>query len=159
MGWVVKCFCEGGKGGLGKRSGVKVSARWWGEGGKGRSYLNLWGPGTQRRLPVSPRPLFKCAYRRTLAKHTEMEGTTDAHRRPQRALSRPQVHSKPTNLEVDDESIAQALCRPPTSLSVAWTQCLGHRAVTACLCFIINFHIRPIGYSPEVPLTAKAETL
>ena len=62
---------KGGKAGTWESARrVKESARWWGEGGEGRSYLNLWGQGRSDVFRCRRSLFFECAYRRTQAKHT-----------------------------------------------------------------------------------------
>ena len=129
------------KGGIRESApGVKRVAVDGGKGGGGRSYLNLCGQGRSDVFRCCRSLIFECAYRRILAKHTVKVSLRKTHRRPQRALSRPQQ-----NLTNSEDAFArlqtsgqrpqvclnwklmikqaQALC--PLQLRGNWTQCLA----------------------------------
>jgi len=67
---------------------------------------------------VSPKPLFECAYRRTLAKHPAKGSLDRTYRRPQRALSRPQPNLRNRERRLPHAYKQTIGSRPPDSLEL-----------------------------------------
>jgi hypothetical protein len=113
LGWVLVYLCRGEEGGLG-------------ESAPGVNECPLMGGRGQRTVvfkPLGPRDaatssgVAEASFQVRLQTHPGQryrKGRT--HRRSPTPTARPQpTTAKPTNLEVDDKAIAQALCLPSTS--------------------------------------------